>query len=116
MLERFETVRPDAASKCVSTPTRARTVGRAQICWWRSTTACRRGGNAAKLERYDHFVSGWAPHLPVATDGACGAPAVVFVCRDNARAREYARAADQVLTACQAYAGEYPVRVAVPRA
>ncbi len=36
-------------------------------------------------------------------------PMVVFVCRDRARARECARRADAVLTACRAYAGEYPV-------
>jgi hypothetical protein len=30
----------------------------------------------------------------------------VFVCRDRTRARECARVADAVLTACRAYAGE----------
>ncbi len=35
-------------------------------------------------------------------------PFVVFVCRDRARARECARRADHLLTACRAYAGEYP--------
>jgi hypothetical protein len=30
------------------------------------------------------------------------------VCRDRTRARECARKADAVLTACRAYAGEYP--------
>ena len=33
---------------------------------------------------------------------------VIFVCRDRARAREFARRADPVLRACRAYAGEYP--------
>ena len=33
----------------------------------------------------------------------------MFVCRDRTRARECARRADAVLTACRAYAGEYPV-------
>jgi hypothetical protein len=33
---------------------------------------------------------------------------VVFVCRDHSRARECARHADTVLTACRAYPGEYP--------
>ena len=35
-------------------------------------------------------------------------PSVVFVCRDRARARECARRADAILTACRAYAGEDP--------
>jgi hypothetical protein len=34
---------------------------------------------------------------------------VVFVCRDRTRARECASAADSVLCACRAYAGEYPL-------
>jgi hypothetical protein len=32
----------------------------------------------------------------------------VFVCRDRPRARECARAADLLLCACRAYAGDYP--------
>jgi hypothetical protein len=32
----------------------------------------------------------------------------VFLCRDRPRARECARHADHVLSACRAYAGEYP--------
>jgi predicted transcriptional regulator len=63
------------------------------------------GAGAAKLERYDHFLAGWSVHLK-----RYGAqlPLVVFVCRDRSRARECARRADIVLTACRAYAGEYP--------
>ncbi|MDE3070498.1 MAG: replication-relaxation family protein, partial [Acidobacteriota bacterium] len=65
-------------------------------------------GGRAKLERYDHFLAGWAMltrrHGPVAGT----LPLVVFICRDRARARECARQADGSLHACQAYAGEYP--------
>lgn len=65
-------------------------------------------GWAARLERYDHFLSGWC--LQTARYGSRG-PAeafAVFVCRDRSRARECARRADRLLCACQAYAGEYP--------
>jgi hypothetical protein len=66
------------------------------------------GTRAAKLERYDHFLSGWSAHIErYARPGAC-LPLVVFVCRDRGRARECARRADGILTACRAYAGEYP--------
>jgi hypothetical protein len=33
---------------------------------------------------------------------------VVFVCRDQANAKEFCRAADPVVTAAHAYGGEYP--------
>jgi len=64
---------------------------------------------AAKLERYDHLVTGWAVHTNRYGRRLGVPPLVVFVCRDRARARECARRADAVLTACRAYAGEYPV-------
>ena len=35
-------------------------------------------------------------------------PLVALICRDRRRARECARGADRILSACQAYAGEYP--------
>jgi hypothetical protein len=35
-------------------------------------------------------------------------PVVVFLCRNRHRARECARRADHLLSACRAYAGEYP--------
>jgi len=66
------------------------------------------GSGAAKLERYDHFLAGWSTHLARYAAPAAPLPTVVFVCRDRARARECARCADRVLTACRAYAGEYP--------
>jgi hypothetical protein len=67
------------------------------------------GRSAAKLERYDHLVAGWAVHTNRYGRRLGVPPVVVFVCRDRARARECARRADAVLTACRAYAGEYPI-------
>lgn len=64
------------------------------------------GGGAAKLRRYDHFLAGWSSAL--SRYSRSPAPLVVFVCRDRARARQCARAADQVLAAARAYPGEYP--------
>ncbi|HXP98774.1 MAG TPA: replication-relaxation family protein [Solirubrobacteraceae bacterium] len=66
------------------------------------------GAGAAKLERYDHFLAGWSTGLRRYARSGAALPLVVFVCRDRARARECARRADGVLTACRAYAGEYP--------
>ena len=63
---------------------------------------------AGKLERYDHFLAGWSVHTRRYGPRGRAAPVVVFVCRDRARARECARRADAVLSACRAYAGEYP--------
>jgi predicted transcriptional regulator len=66
------------------------------------------GAGVAKLERYDHFLAGWSTQLRRYTRPGTELPLVVFVCRDRERARECARQADHVLTACRAYAGEYP--------
>jgi len=66
------------------------------------------GAAAAKLERYDHFLAGWSSHVRRYSRPGGEPPLVVFVCRDRSRARECARRADRVLTACRAYAGEYP--------
>lgn len=66
------------------------------------------GRAAGKLERYDHFLSGWSVHTRRYGPRGRATPLVVFVCRDRVRARECARRADTVLTACRAYAGEYP--------
>jgi Replication-relaxation len=66
------------------------------------------GVGAAKLERYDHFLAGWSTHLDRYARPGAELPLVAFVCRDRSRARECARRADSVLTACRAYAGEYP--------
>jgi len=66
------------------------------------------GTGAAKLERYDHFLTGWASQTSRYGRRCDAIAVVVFVCRDRARARECARRADSVLRACRAYAGEYP--------
>jgi hypothetical protein len=64
--------------------------------------------SARRLERYDHFLSGWSVHTKH-YDGRLGViPIVVLVCRDRARARERTMMADEILTACRAYPGEYP--------
>ena len=66
------------------------------------------GRAAGKLERYDHLLAGWSVHTRRTAAAGRAARSVVFVCRDRARARECARRADSVLSACRAYAGEYP--------
>jgi hypothetical protein len=66
------------------------------------------GRARGKLERYDHFLAGWSVHVPRYGSRMDAVPVVVFVCRDRARARECARRSDGVLSACRAYAGEYP--------
>jgi hypothetical protein len=104
-VERFETVRPDGAAECSV----AGDAGAASIdVLVEFDDRLPAGRAAAKLERYDHLVAGWAPHLHRYGRRLGVAPLVVFVCRDVARARACARQADAVLTACRAYAGEYP--------
>jgi hypothetical protein len=66
------------------------------------------GAAASKLERYDHFLTGWAVHTRRYGRRLEALPLLVFVCRDRTRARECARRADAVLRASRAYAGEYP--------
>jgi hypothetical protein len=66
------------------------------------------GAVASKLERYDHFLTGWAVHTRRYGRRLEALPLLVFVCRDRTRARECARSADAVLRASRAYAGEYP--------
>jgi len=66
------------------------------------------GAAASKLERYDHFLTGWAAHTRRYGRRGEAVPVLVFVCRDRSRARECARRADPVLRASRAYAGEYP--------
>jgi Replication-relaxation len=66
------------------------------------------GAAAGKLERYDHFLTGWAVHTRRYGSRLEATPLLVFVCRDRTRARECARRADVVLRASRAYAGEYP--------
>lgn len=63
----------------------------------------------AKVQRYDHFLTGWCVHTR--RYGRHGVtPTVMFICRDRSRARECARRADRLLLASRAYAGERPDR------
>jgi protein involved in plasmid replication-relaxation len=96
-VERFETIRPDAI---VGVSQRAAVDVILELE--------HRLPAAAKLERYDHFLAGWSVHTKRYGRRLEAVPVVVFVCRDRARARESARSADSVLSACRAYAGEYP--------
>jgi hypothetical protein len=109
-VEHFETLRPDAiveasepgvaAADAMTAPaldTFVELDGRLPV-----------GRQAAKLERYDHFLSGWSTHTSRYGRRSDAVAQVVFVCRDRARAGDCARAADAALRACRAYAGEYP--------
>jgi hypothetical protein len=104
-VDRFETVRPDAIVevRAPGPPSSAIDV------ILEADDRLPVGADARKLERYDHFLAGWSMHTARYGPRADAAPVVVFVCRDRARARECARAADSVLRACRAYAGEYPL-------
>jgi hypothetical protein len=133
-VERFETVRPDAIVELApvgeaNSPTRAARAGdraeapRADAARSVSEVAPARGldvivelddrlstgRGVAKLQRYDHFLSGWSVHTRRYGQRREAEPLVVFVCRDRRRARECAQRADSVMRACRAYAGEYPV-------
>jgi hypothetical protein len=96
-VERFETVRPDVTIELSSIDLLVELDDRLPT-----------GRAAGKLERYDHLLAGWSVHTNRYGRRLGVPPAVVFVCRDRARARECAKRADTVLTACRAYAGEYP--------
>ncbi len=102
-VERFETIRPDAIVVAGGLDVLIELDDRPP-----------RGRAAGKLERYDHFLSGWS--LCTSRYGPRGqaTPIVLFVCRDRVRARDCALAADAVLSACRAYAGEYPVDWSYP--
>jgi DNA-binding transcriptional ArsR family regulator len=65
-------------------------------------------GAVSKLERYDHFLTGWSVHTRRYGERLEAVPLAVFICRDRARARACARSADTILRASRAYAGEYP--------
>ncbi len=97
-VERFQSIRPDAT---------LRAKGQLELLV-ELDDRLPEGAGAAKLERYDHFLAGWLVHIKRHSRSGAKPPLVVFVCRDRARARECARRADRVLTACRAYAGEYP--------
>ncbi len=98
-MDRFETLRPDA-TVCL------RLKGGAQIDVFVERDD-RAGSPAwiAKLERWDHFLAGWSLHTRRYRSEA--RPLVAFVCRDRASARSCALAADALVRACRAYAGDY---------
>ncbi|MGH2902336.1 MAG: replication-relaxation family protein [Solirubrobacteraceae bacterium] len=112
---RFETVRPDLTIELSGRPgepiateaPRPAVVGALDLLV-ELDDRLPTGRGAGKVERYDHLLAGWSVHTTRYGRRLDGPPAVVFVCRDRARARECARGADAVLTACRAYAGEYP--------
>jgi hypothetical protein len=116
-VEHFDTVRPNAIVE-LSWDRRGQTVGEDAGADTPSPNAIdvlvefddrfRSGPATAKLERYEHFLSGWAVHTTRYGRRLQVVPVVVFVCRDRPRARECARRADASLKACRAYAGEYP--------
>jgi hypothetical protein len=116
-VERFETVRPNAivelsrelCDEGASSPgnVRAGAVPTLDVLV-EFDDRLPEGLTARKLERYDHFLTGWSAHTRRYGQRLEAIPVVVFVCRDRSRARACARAADSTLRACQAYAGEYP--------
>ncbi len=136
-VERFETVRPDAIVELAARPWRAAEAGGAVLLGSSAAVGAAELGTgepeppatdlivdfddrpalgfaAARLERYDHFLAGWSLHTRRYGRRLEAAAVVVFVCRDRGRARACARAADAVLCACRAYAGEYPFDWAYP--
>lgn len=98
-LERFETVRPDA---------RVELAGLRLDILVDFDERLPRDAAAAKLRRYDHFLTGWASLTRRYGERREASPLVAFVCRDRAHARSRAQLADEALVACRAYAGEYP--------
>jgi hypothetical protein len=97
--DRFETIRPDAIVELA---------GRAVDLMVEFDDRLPIGGQAAKLERYDHFLTGWSAHVRRYGPQRKASALLVFVCRDRSRARRCAERADATLRACRAYAGEYP--------
>jgi len=112
-VERFETVRPALTLELPPAPTGGAASGAVDLLVELDDRLAREGEwrALAKLERYDHFLSGWRAHTARYGERSrehtdC---LVIFVCRDRATARRCAERADGAMTACQAYAGEYPV-------
>ncbi|HEV2974134.1 MAG TPA: replication-relaxation family protein [Solirubrobacteraceae bacterium] len=97
-VERFDAVRPDALIELRESAV--------DLMIERDDRLATSGG-AAKLLRYDHFLTGWSLHTRRYREREA-TPFALFVCRSRDRARECARAADVVLRAARAYAGEYP--------
>jgi len=70
--------------------------------------------NIDRFERYDHMISGWCVPKDRYAKHCTAPPVVLFVCRDQANAKEFCRAADPVVTAGHAYGGEYAKRKSKP--
>ncbi len=71
---------------------------------WSATTTCSPAGRCARpASLVDPALRAVCPDR-----SRRSRPVVVFLCRDRPRARECARRADHVLSACRAYAGEHP--------
>jgi hypothetical protein len=104
--DRFETVRPDAIVELSGAA--GGQPGSTLDVIVELADRLPAGRAAAKLERYDHFLAGWSAHTKRYGSRQEALPVVVLVCRDRARARACAMAADGALRACRAYAGEYP--------
>jgi predicted transcriptional regulator len=102
--ERFETIRPDATVVLDGEPGAL-----ALDILLDFDDRIGRRGWACRVERYDHFLSGWSVNTHRYGPRGRATALVVFVCRDRARARRCALEADSLLGACRAYAGEYPV-------
>jgi Replication-relaxation len=100
-VERFETIRPHVVVEVSSGARRLDVIAEFD-------DRAPQGPAARKLERYEHFLAGWALHTRRYGPRAEATPIVVFVCRSRSRARLSAEAADVALRACRAYAGEYP--------
>ena len=81
-----------------------------------SSTTFKPAKNIDKFERYDHMISGWHALKDRYTKHCTAPPLVAFVCRDQANAKEFCRAADPVVTAGHAYGGEYSQRMGLPGA
>ncbi|HEX4110245.1 MAG TPA: replication-relaxation family protein [Solirubrobacteraceae bacterium] len=94
----FETVRPD----CLVRAARAEKDGPELMVELDLRSASRFA--AARLERYDHLLTGWwSLRHP-----ARRRPNVVFVLRDRGDALRVCALADRVVGACMAYPGEHP--------
>ncbi len=113
-VERFETLRPDAIVELrpsrdgAGVESTGAAEPRAIDLMVERDDRLRTQRGTAKLQRYDHFLSGWSAHSRRYGQRCDAEPMVVFVCRDRTRARNCAEHADAVLLACRAYAGEYP--------
>jgi Replication-relaxation len=113
-VERFDSLRPDAIVEIAAAGAAEAGAGSSRQSELSLDVIVERddrplaGRAVAKLERYEHFLTGWSVDTERYGRRKRASPLVVFVCRDRARARANARSADPLLRACRAYAGEYP--------